>query len=141
MILEGFRICTKCGKIMSEGFLDEGDYYCSDTCLPYSELEWNDLYEEFPNDCYWTQWEPTDIENQIFDYAILISVEILEHDRNNDFMAYFKENYIETPNELSDLVEHLRTFIENEKAYAPDNLTFLISLVDGLEESIKLGDQ
>ena len=53
------RICQKCGKIVKKGYVT-GDfkYYCSDECLhqDYTEEEWAKLYEEDPDDFYYTEW-------------------------------------------------------------------------------------
>lgn len=57
-----YRICDKCGAIMTEGYIVFEDYYCSDECLhkDYSQEEYERLYEEYEDDinCYvfWTQW-------------------------------------------------------------------------------------
>lgn len=55
---EGWRVCSECGKHMSEGYCIEDGlaYYCSRGCLfrNYSADEYQDLY-----DCgyaYWTEW-------------------------------------------------------------------------------------
>ena len=54
------RVCSKCGKIMKEGYCIENgyEYYCSDECLE-SEMtmeEYLELYE-LDNGTYWTEWE------------------------------------------------------------------------------------
>lgn len=64
-----WRICSHCGKLMSEGYINKmgepTEYYCSDECLHrhYTPQEWAQLcrgpegQEEAGNDfCYWTQW-------------------------------------------------------------------------------------
>lgn len=58
--LEGYRICSECGKAMNSGYCVHcgEEYYCSDECLHkhYSEEEWNEMYEN-DEDTYWTEWE------------------------------------------------------------------------------------
>lgn len=60
--------CDHCGKGMSEGFYDDGTYYCSVECLlagnikrlkgkPYTLKDWKKDCENNPDDCYWTAWE------------------------------------------------------------------------------------
>lgn len=54
------RICSECGKIMQSGYITaDFDYYCSDDCLHkhYTDEEWEKLYEEYPDDYYYTEWE------------------------------------------------------------------------------------
>ena len=70
-LLEGdqWRICSHCGKLMSEGYINKmgepTEYYCSDECLHqhYSPQEWKQLcqgpegQEDKGNDfCCWTTW-------------------------------------------------------------------------------------
>lgn len=57
--MDNYRICSACGKIMTEGYcIDDGlEYFCCDGCLHtrYSEEEYNEMFE---NDvAYWTEWE------------------------------------------------------------------------------------
>ena len=58
------RICSECGKEMSEGYcIDNGyEYYCSDECLHkhYSETDWLEMYDNGESDSYWTIWECED---------------------------------------------------------------------------------
>lgn len=52
------RFCSCCGKAFTSGFYAGGDYYCSEKCRPYSDEEWDELYEDGNNDdYYWTEWE------------------------------------------------------------------------------------
>lgn len=55
------RICSECGKEMTEGYCIENglEYYCSDECLHknISEEEYNRLYDDGYGDTYWTEWE------------------------------------------------------------------------------------
>lgn len=57
-----FRICSKCGEIMFDGYIVFDNYYCSDECLhkDYSPEEYMRLYEEYKDDmnCYvfYTEW-------------------------------------------------------------------------------------
>lgn len=53
---DNYRVCSKCGKIIQEGFVDDDKYYCED-CLPYSDDEWEKLCDEYYDQCYWTQWD------------------------------------------------------------------------------------
>ena len=70
-LLEGdkWRICSHCGKLMSEGYINKmgepTEYYCSDECLHqhYTPQEWAQLcqgpegQEDAGNDfCCWTTW-------------------------------------------------------------------------------------
>ena len=73
------RKCDHCGEGMSEGFLDDGQYNCSEKCLlasnneraaqtpPFKEYtmeDWAEDCEKLPDDCYWTTWhEIEDDEN------------------------------------------------------------------------------
>ena len=53
------RICSECGEIMKSGYITaDFDYYCSDDCLHkhYTDEEWQKLYEENPDDYYYTEW-------------------------------------------------------------------------------------
>lgn len=49
--------CQSCDESISEGFVMEGNTYCSIKCSPHSEEEYNELYEEDPDEYYWTEWE------------------------------------------------------------------------------------
>ena len=55
------RVCSVCGKEMTEGFCIENglEYYCSDECLHknISEEEYERLYDNGNGDSYWTEWE------------------------------------------------------------------------------------
>lgn len=74
---EGLRICDKCGKFMTEGYiLGEFEYYCSDECAIQSYID--EVYnadspdgkitheqaetmlhydlESNPDDNFWTEW-------------------------------------------------------------------------------------
>ena len=55
------RICSECGKEMTEGYCIENgtEYYCSDNCLHkhYTDEEYNELYDDGNGDSYWTTWE------------------------------------------------------------------------------------
>ena len=55
---ENIRICSVCGKEMSEGYFNEDseEYYCSDECLHkvMTEEEYRQCYEE--GFMFWTQW-------------------------------------------------------------------------------------
>ena len=53
------RICSKCGHLMYEGYIDSDfHYYCSDECLhkDYTDEEWKKLCEKYEDDFYWTEW-------------------------------------------------------------------------------------
>lgn len=54
----GIRRCSKCGKLMIEGFLvDDGlEYYCSDDCVfsTYTKEECFEMYME--GHAFWTNW-------------------------------------------------------------------------------------
>ena len=58
--LEHIRVCSECGKPMTEGFCieDGADYYCSEECLHknLTEEEYNDLYDDGKGESYWTSW-------------------------------------------------------------------------------------
>lgn len=63
------RKCDCCGKGMNKGYLDVGEYYCSDECLiggnekqgrGYSMEDWAVDHAENPDECYWTEWEELD---------------------------------------------------------------------------------
>ena len=54
-----FRVCTKCGALMYQGYCrDNGrDYYCSDECLhkDFTDTEWTKECAT-NEDSYWTIW-------------------------------------------------------------------------------------
>ena len=52
------RVCNKCGKQMNKGYCIEGglEYYCSDKCLPYTDEEWDKMYDNGNSDSYYTEW-------------------------------------------------------------------------------------
>ncbi len=56
---DDIRICSVCGKVMTEGFCigDGESYYCSDVCLEteIDDIEYLKLFEA--GSAYWTQWE------------------------------------------------------------------------------------
>lgn len=56
------RLCDKCGQPTNSGYHDDGLVYCSETCLRkvYTGAEWAARHEEFPDECYWTEWNPDD---------------------------------------------------------------------------------
>ena len=59
-LLEHIRVCSECGKPMTEGFCieDGADYYCSEECLHknFTEEEYNNLYDEGRGNSYYTSW-------------------------------------------------------------------------------------
>ena len=59
--LENKRICSQCGKEMTEGYcINQGEkYYCSDDCLHtnMTQDEYLELYDEGNGDSYYTEWE------------------------------------------------------------------------------------
>ena len=59
--LENKRICSHCGKEMSEGYCINGgeEYYCSDDCLHehMTQEEYLELYDDGNGDSYYTEWE------------------------------------------------------------------------------------
>jgi hypothetical protein len=58
--LEHIRVCSECGKPMTEGFCieDGAQYYCSEDCLHknLTEEEYDNLYDEGRGDSYYTSW-------------------------------------------------------------------------------------
>lgn len=52
------RICSECGKEMTEGFVIDGgtEYYCSEECLHknYTHEEYMEMYEDGEGETYWT---------------------------------------------------------------------------------------
>ena len=59
-LLEHIRVCSECGKPMTEGFCieDGAEYYCSEECLHknLTEEEYENLYDEGRGNSYWTSW-------------------------------------------------------------------------------------
>ena len=53
-----FTICKVCGKPMIEGYIMQGNHYCSDDCLltDYTEEEAKALCREDNDECYYTVW-------------------------------------------------------------------------------------
>lgn len=52
------RVCSSCGKPMTEGFvINEDRYYCSQNCLDknFTKEEFDSLFED--GFAYWTDWE------------------------------------------------------------------------------------
>ena len=58
--LEHIRVCSECGKPMTEGFCieDGAEYYCSEECLHknLTEEEYDNLYDDGRGNSYWTSW-------------------------------------------------------------------------------------
>ena len=58
--LEHIRVCSECGKPMTEGFCieDGAEYYCSEDCLHknLSDEEYENLYDDGRGNSYWTSW-------------------------------------------------------------------------------------
>lgn len=56
--LEHIRVCSECGKPMTEGFCieDGAEYYCSEECLHknLTEEEYDNLYDDGRGNSYWT---------------------------------------------------------------------------------------
>ena len=56
----GERICSVCGKPMSQGYCFDGGlaYYCCKECLhqDFTDEEWEKQCDE-NEDSYWTEWE------------------------------------------------------------------------------------
>ena len=91
MISEVYRVCSKCGKIMSEGYYDDGDYYCSDECLPYSESEWDKYCEDYEDACFYTDWEPSEQDkNQLSALQDLIEC-LYDYDANGLYSEWIDE--------------------------------------------------
>jgi hypothetical protein len=59
-LLEHIRVCSECGKPMTEGFCieDGAEYYCSEECLHknLTEEEYENLYDEGRGNSYYTSW-------------------------------------------------------------------------------------
>ena len=57
---EHIRVCSECGKPMTEGFCieDGAEYYCSEECLHknLTEEEYESLYDEGRGNSYYTSW-------------------------------------------------------------------------------------
>lgn len=58
--LENIRVCSECGKPMTEGYCIENgaEYYCSEECLHknMTDEEYENLYDEGRGDSYYTSW-------------------------------------------------------------------------------------
>jgi len=58
--LEHIRVCSECGKPITEGFCieDGAEYYCSEDCLHknLSDEEYENLYDDGRGNSYWTSW-------------------------------------------------------------------------------------
>ena len=58
--LEHIRMCSECGKPMTEGFCieDGAEYYCSEECLHknLTEEEYENLYDDGRGNSYYTSW-------------------------------------------------------------------------------------
>jgi hypothetical protein len=58
--LENIRVCSECGKPMTEGYCIENgaEYYCSEECLHknLTDEEYENLYDEGRGDSYYTSW-------------------------------------------------------------------------------------
>ena len=58
--LEHIRVCSECGKPMTEGFCieDGAEYYCLEDCLHkhLTEEEYDNLYDDGRGNSYWTSW-------------------------------------------------------------------------------------
>lgn len=52
---ENVRTCNKCWNAMSEGYIYESENYCSGVCLPISEAQFLEEYEDAWDNCY-TEW-------------------------------------------------------------------------------------
>lgn len=55
----GRHSCKTCSKDMIEGWVVDGDTYCSEECRrkDYSDEEYEDKYDSDDSDeAYWTQW-------------------------------------------------------------------------------------
>lgn len=51
------RICEKCGKVITDGFTDTCDAYCSIECMGMTYEEYNAQYMDNEDCCHWTEWE------------------------------------------------------------------------------------
>lgn len=60
------RKCDVCNSGMNSGYIiNEGEYYCSDSCLHdvYNSDEYDSIYEK--NEGYWTEWDSEDVEYEL----------------------------------------------------------------------------
>lgn len=53
--VDELRQCEECNIYMASGFIYQDGTYCSFHCLPISEKEWNEQYNE-EGENYWTEW-------------------------------------------------------------------------------------
>ncbi len=53
------RECSVCQLPMTSGFVVHGGeaYFCSVECLPFTDEEWEEMYDDGNSDSYWTEWE------------------------------------------------------------------------------------
>lgn len=62
------RTCSECKEWMSDWYCIENgsEYYCSDKCLHkhYSNIEYQEMYDDWNWDSYWTEWENNDLEEE-----------------------------------------------------------------------------
>ena len=76
------RKCDCCGKGMSKGYFDAESYYCSDRCLIcgnsasglgeeqlslYTMKDWENDHNKDPDNCYYTEWEELDSDENYDD--------------------------------------------------------------------------
>ncbi|MBV1778708.1 hypothetical protein KRR55_06225 [Paeniglutamicibacter sp. ABSL32-1] len=78
------RRCSECGKGMQEGYLADGEYYCSDVCLrvDYTEAEWSELATDDSDEFYyteWTEWDESDEELYTED-GLRVQLSMCQHD-------------------------------------------------------------
>ncbi len=72
--------CDCCGEGFNHGFLDDGDYYCSEKCLlgannkrlgnpekPYTMEDWEKDVEDCPDECYYSEWDASENDGTYFD--------------------------------------------------------------------------
>ncbi len=56
------RFCNTCHHAFVDGYMDSYDYYCEKPgCLPYTDERWEELCDEYEDECYWSQWEGSDV--------------------------------------------------------------------------------
>lgn len=56
------RFCSICHHAFVKGCMDSIDYYCENSgCLPYTDERWEELCENCEDDCYWSEWEGSNI--------------------------------------------------------------------------------
>lgn len=57
--MDDVRECSVCQLPMTSGFVVQGGeaYFCSNECLPFTEEEWEEMYDDGNSDSYWTEWE------------------------------------------------------------------------------------